>query len=221
MNEQRTPRHLDMKTSLELVRQYAWLEKSLFEIVGGWVTSIEEPRARVQLETSSRHHVLHAELWEGLIVGLGGSADDEVRPECADDLAPLLQDLRSPDHGGPLEKMVGYYRVLLPRLASAYTIHLQRSDRAAGEPASRILKIVLREEVAEWRSGEILLQAYLDDEDAIMRAAQRQGALETIAHSCRFSPGTDLVWGSSGARPGLGPQHTVDVTWRLDSGGTL
>ena len=189
-------RHLDLETSRELVRQYAWLERALFEIAGGWVASIEDPAARVQLETSSRHHVLHAELWEDLTVGLGGSTNDAARPECADDLAPLLQQLRAADNCDTLERMVGYYRVLLPRLIGAYTIHAQRTGRTADLPASRVLRIVLLEEIDEWTRGEIMLQTCLAGKDAITRAARRQEALEIIADSCRFTPATDLIWGS-------------------------
>ncbi len=180
--EARAP--LTMKDSLEVVRQYAWFERSLFEIVGAWVVSVEEPAIRVCLHVSSRRHVLHAELWEDLFGGLGWVAGDPVIPLPDSVLVDFMQHFRLPDQDGTLERVVGLYRVVLPRLISTYSLHLEHSAQVADAAILRVLKLVLLEDHEEWHQGEMMLQSLLATEADVLAASRRQSELEVLAQRC-------------------------------------
>ncbi|HMC05399.1 MAG TPA: hypothetical protein VKJ83_07990, partial [Actinomycetota bacterium] len=79
-----------------------------------------------------------------------------------------------------IEKLVGVYRVLLPRKIAAYTYHLAATSRITDGPTIRSLGFILEDETTGWRDGEMLLQSLLQTDDEVVRAARRQAELETL-----------------------------------------
>jgi hypothetical protein len=79
-----------------------------------------------------------------------------------------------------VEKLVGVYRVLLPRKVAAYTYHLAATSRITDAPTIRSLGFILEDETTDWREGEMLLQALIQTGNEVARAAGRQAELEGL-----------------------------------------
>jgi len=157
---------------------YRWLEHRLFEIVGGWVTTVPIAAVQVHLDAQSARHAWHAELWadrlpvlagvdpEGLtkppgraaaavIAALGGSGSTYRSLEDPDD-----HDTDRTTGGGPgaLPLLAGLYRVVLPRLVMTYRRHLEVASPVTDGPTIRALRLVLADEVEDWHDGERLVE---------------------------------------------------------------
>jgi hypothetical protein len=79
-----------------------------------------------------------------------------------------------------LEKLVGLYRVVLPRLAVAYRGWLERLDPASDGPTIRWLSFVVADELDDWREGEAMVQSFLRSPSDVARAAAQQARLESL-----------------------------------------
>ena len=79
-----------------------------------------------------------------------------------------------------IEKLVGVYRVLIPRKIAAYTYHLNATSRITDSPTQRSLGFILQDEHADWTEGEMLIQSLIETEEEVDRAARRQVELEKI-----------------------------------------
>jgi hypothetical protein len=89
-----------------------------------------------------------------------------------------LTEPEAPDQ--TIEKLVGVYRVLLPRKIAAYTYHRNATSRITDAPTQRSLGFALQDELDDWREGEMLLQALIETPEEIERATARQAALDGI-----------------------------------------
>jgi hypothetical protein len=54
---------LPLDAQAKVVGAYQWMERRLFEILGGWVVSEPVPEARLMFDVYSQQHGWHAELW--------------------------------------------------------------------------------------------------------------------------------------------------------------
>ena len=84
------------------------------------------------------------------------------------------------DQAQTIEKLVGVYRVLIPRKIAAYTYHLNNTSTITDAPTIRSLKLALNDEFEDWRDGEMLLQALIETDDEVERASRHQARLEGI-----------------------------------------
>ena len=88
-----------------------------------------------------------------------------------------VREPEAPEH--TIEKLVGVYRVLIPRMIAAYTYHLNGTSRITDAPTIRSLTFILQDEFEDWRDGEMLLQSLIDTPEKVERAGRRQaGARE-------------------------------------------
>jgi hypothetical protein len=129
---------------------FAWIERRLFEVVGGWVPSVPEPAVKLVLRAQSFHHAWHGELWTGLVpVGWQGT----VTPPAAlfDRLA------EEPTTGG---RLAGLHSVVLPALRATYERELAGlgSGEVWGGPVRRVLTLVLDDERRDAEEGDRLLR---------------------------------------------------------------
>ena len=146
---------------------YRWAELRLYEVMGGWVPSIPELDVRVAVGSACRAHVWHADM-------LSSSA-----PAPAEDtVVALLDAVAGADP--TLERLVGAYRVVVPRLVAAYTAHANHASAAADGPLARAIGIVLADELEGWRDGELLVQSLIADGAAARRAGGHQADLEAL-----------------------------------------
>jgi hypothetical protein len=158
---------------------YRWVELRLYEAMGGWVGSIPELDVRLAVGGACRAHAWHAEVWLDhfpLIRDLDpGSAT--VAADASVDR--LLEEVAAATD--TLERLVGAYRVVVPRLVAAYTAHANHTSAAADGPLTRTLGLVVADEAAGWRDGELLVQSLIATPDEARRAAEHHGRLEAIA----------------------------------------
>ena len=141
-------------------RHFAAVERRLFELLGGWVTSATEPEVKVALRVESFRHAWHADLWTGL---RGPNAMAEVAPGAAaespaerPELLAVLAELT-----GTAERLEGLYRVTLPALVEDNRRRRDEAiaDLAAGGPVARVLGLVLADHEAALASAERLITA--------------------------------------------------------------
>ncbi len=79
-----------------------------------------------------------------------------------------------------VEKLAGVYRVVLPHQVAAYQRHLDAASAVTDGPTIRALKLVLADELADWRQGEFLLQQMLGSTEDVERASAHQARLEAL-----------------------------------------
>ena len=175
------PGLFDVEESARRVGTYKWIEMRLFEALGGWVATVPELDVKLVLGRQCYHHAWHAELWDKRLPELREMNTTRLCEPANDAMAELMEALRepeAPEH--TIEKLVGVYRVLLPRKIAAYTYHLNATSRITDSPTQRSLTFALQDEFEDWREGEMLLQSLIETPEELERALRRQGALEAI-----------------------------------------
>jgi hypothetical protein len=169
---------LSLTGAARVVGGYVWLEERLFEILGAWVPSVAEPEVKLHLAADSQQHAWHASLWRDRLPALRELAAEEfVAPA-----APLWEAGVAALRAAPttIERLAGVYRVVLPRQVAAYQRHLEDASPVTDGPTIRALQLVLADEVADWRAGELLLQGVLGSAADVTRAAAQVARLETL-----------------------------------------
>lgn len=166
---------------LALVRRvgaYRWLERQLFHLLGSWAASVSQGSIKLFLSEQSFEYAWHAELWADRLpdpqtanpAGLTAPANPAV--------AALFRELVDANATwSTLEKLVAVYRVLIPRMVTMYSSHLQH--QADDNHLQRALRLVIADEATAWRVGETHLQSLLVDAEAIDRAVGVQRRLES------------------------------------------
>lgn len=183
---------------------YAWVERRLFEVLGAWVGTVPEVGVKMALSTHSSRHAWHAELWEERLPAPPGPGAGGLVAPADDDVAAFLEAVAEPeDPGRTVEKLVGVYRVLIPRTVAAYTYHLAHASTVSDAPTVRWLRLVIQDEVEDWREGEMLLQSLLRTDEDVRRAAHHQARLEGLVVRAGgiVGPGSVEPW-ATGEGPG-------------------
>jgi hypothetical protein len=150
-------------------------------VLGGWVATVPEVDVKIMLGRHCYHHAWHAELWHKRLPELREMNPDRLCRAPNPELETFVEGLTEPEaHDRTIEKLVGVYRVLLPRKIGAYTYHLNATSKITDAPTIRSLGFILEDEATDWREGEMLLQALIDTDEEVERAARRQAELETL-----------------------------------------
>ena len=186
---------------------YRWLEARLFEALGAWAATVPEPEVKANLAADAHEHAWHAELWHERLPTAGDMTPDGLTVPAGEAAATFARALVEPEgEDQTIERLVGAYRVLVPRMIADYASHLGATSPVADRPVVRALRLVLRDELECWSRGEALIQSLLRTEDQARRAADRQAGLES------------LLVGDLGF---AGPVWAGDGTGNLDSGGRV
>ena len=160
---------------------YRWMESRLFEALGGWAATVPEVQLKPALAVHAREHAWHAELWLERLPRVAHLSPDGLTAPAGDREAAFASALLEPDaEDRTVEKLVGAYRVLLPRMVTAYSEHLRAASEIADGPVIRALRLVLRDEVEGWCRGEEMVQSLLLTQEEVLRAAEHQRRLESI-----------------------------------------
>ncbi len=165
---------------------YRWVESRLFETLGGWVAAVPEPEVKAMLAVHAREHAWHAELWHEQLPRAESMSPEGLTRPANEDLVTFVTALgkpEGPENDGPgrtIEKLVGAYRVLVPRMIVAYSAHLDAGSPITDGPVIRALRLILRDEVEAWSRGEALIQSLLGTEEQVRRAAEHQARLESM-----------------------------------------
>jgi hypothetical protein len=177
---------LPLEAHASVVGAYQWIERRLFEVLGGWVTTEAVAEARLLYDVYSQQHAWHAELWADRLPVLDGldPATFTVAPSVeVDRLLVLLSGGapgEAPAAGGTLLRLVGLARVVLPRLIAGYGIHLRHAAPVADAPVVRSLRLVMRDEIEAWQAMETLVQTLVDRPHDIAVVTAHQQALEEV-----------------------------------------
>jgi len=199
------PGLFDVETSARRIGAYAWVEMRLFEALGGWVATIPELDVKLALGRHCYHHAWHAELWDKRLPELREMEPARLTRPANDAVAELLAAVTEPEAPElTIEKLVGVYRVLLPRKIAAYTYHLAATSSITDAPTQRSLRFILTDELDDWREGEMLLQSLIETPEEVERAARRQAELEAIVIRAGGVAGAGSIGGGPGASVGLG-----------------
>jgi hypothetical protein len=173
----RSPRFLGFEDAARLAGQCQWFEMRLFEVLGGWAESEDDPRAKLLLRAHSFRHAWHGDLWKGRLPVSGPLEGPALTAPAGDGVAAVLEGLASAR--GP-ERLAGLYRVVMPHLVTAYTRHLEEADPAAEAPTVRWLRLIVADEVAAWREGERLLEDLVAGSAEVDRAGAEQSRMERL-----------------------------------------
>jgi len=175
------PGLFDVEESGRRIGNYKWAEMKLFEALGGWVATVPELDVKMRLGTHCYKHAWHAELWHKRLPELREMNPDRLTKPPNDAFARFVDALTEPEAPElTIEKLVGVYRVLIPRFIAAYTYHLNGTSRITDAPTIRSLNFILQDEFEDWRDGEMLIQSMLDSPEKIERANKRQAELEQL-----------------------------------------
>jgi hypothetical protein len=170
-----------VEESARRVGNYKWAEMRLFEVLGGWVATVPELDVKLVLGRHTYHHAWHAELWHKRLPELREMNQERLTVPPNDEFVTFMNAVTEPEAPElTIEKLVGAYRVLIPRFIGVYTYHLNGTSTITDAPSIRSLKFALQDEFDDWRDGEMLLHSLIDTPEKAQRAAARQADLETL-----------------------------------------
>jgi hypothetical protein len=167
---------LSLGTAAAVVGEYRWIENALYALLGEWVADMPVAAVKVHLDGQSLRHAWHAELWADRLPVLSGEDPAALTVPSAPARAlfatltgvPVVTDLPGSSwppasdepagRPGALPRLAGLYRVVLPRLVVTYDRHLRAASSATDRPVARALRLVLNDELEDWRAGEHLVQ---------------------------------------------------------------
>lgn len=163
-----------------LVGRYLRVEEGLFAVLGGCLPAVAGAEAKMMLSAHGYHHAWHAELWQQRRpeAAVEGGEPEPPGGHPLEALGAALAASGAP--GSTLEVLVGTYRVVVPRLITAYRRHLDQATPLSDGPVIRALRLVLADEVADWQEGEGMLQGLLGTTEQVERAAAYQARLESL-----------------------------------------
>ncbi len=171
---------------------HRWLELQLFEVLGAWSASADEPGARSLLAALSRHHAWHAELLAGCVPEVAGTTVDSVTgPGGAEPVVAALRnagerstegEAGGADRVDAVGAVAAVVRSVLPRLIVTYADRQAALSPVRDAPVIRALGLILHDLRADWEAGEAHLQRMLAADPA---AAARAGS--TVAVDAAFA----------------------------------
>ncbi len=182
------------------VGNYKWLEMRLFEALGGWIATVPELDVKLVFGRHCYHHAWHSELWDKRLPELREMKTERLTLPPNDEMIAFVDALRDPEAPElTIEKLVGVYRVLLPRMIAAYTYHQNASSKITDAPTIRSLGFILQDDFEDWREGEILLQSLIETPEEVERAAKRQQELELLMLAAGGITGPGTIGSQDGA----------------------
>ena len=163
------------------IGNYKWIEMRLFEALGGWVATIPELDVKLRLGTHCYKHAWHAELFHKRLPELREMNPERLTLPGNDDVKAFMDAITEPEAPElTIEKLVGVYRVLIPRKIAAYTFHMNNTSTITDAPTIRFLRLALQDEFEDWRDGEMLIQSMLLEQSDVERASAHQAKLEAL-----------------------------------------
>jgi hypothetical protein len=158
-----------------VARHFREVERRLFETLGGWVPTVAEPEVKLLLREHSFQHAWHAQLWEEL---LPARDDEGLGGEGFEGLGAVLDAVAEP--AATLERLVGAYRVVLPRLVVAYS-GMRADGAVVGDgPLRRALRLMLADDVDAWQAGEGLVQGCITSPAEAELAGRHAARVEAL-----------------------------------------
>ena len=165
---------MTFSTDARQLGAWCWLERRLFEVVGGWVATTPEAEVKVHLASVCHHHAWRAELIDRLLPrAYAGPLEDLVRAPADGSVVDRMATLEV-----SVERLAALYRVVLPRALASYRSYLEGCNPATDGPSIRTVRIITTDVRDDWAVGEALLQAQLGGINDVDRAAHVVANLE-------------------------------------------
>lgn len=171
---------------------YLWAERRLFEVLGGWAGDTEDPATRPVFASHAAHHAWRAGLWRDRLPRARGLDVDALAGPANAELVALFDEVATPGPADTVGRLVGVYRVIVPHLGRAYLYHLDRLVPSSDGPTMRYLRLVLFDQLADWKVGVGLLDARLAS-GAADRAAAREAWLTELLAAAGGAAGPGTV----------------------------
>ncbi len=153
---------------------WCWVERRLFELVGGWVRSTDDAELKRCFAVHSRRHGFRAGLLaEQLPAAYVPPVDELIAPPAE---AEVIERLGSLD--GTPERAAALYRVVHLRLLVAYAICITTIVPATDGSLVRTLRILEGDLRRDWLEGETALQQLIVGTDDVDRLVPVVGELE-------------------------------------------
>ena len=144
-------------------------------------TTVPELDVKMRLGTHCYHHAWHADLWYKRLPELREMKPERLTVPANAAMERFIEAMTEPEAPElTIEKLVGVYRVLIPRFIAAYTYHRNNTSEITDAPTIRSINFILQDEFDDWRDGEMLLHSLSPTPDHVRRAAEHQAALEAI-----------------------------------------
>ena len=173
-DEREWPRVLSAEEGARRVRVFRQVEQRLAQLLEEWGGTVNEPHLQTSLKRHARHAGWHAQLLAESLGDSDGSSDTD------NDAASFLDAIASPKGDGEaIEFLTGVYRVLIPRLITAYTYYQRAIGTEDSDADWRWLDMILKDHFDAIRDGELSLQSILTGDAEVERSANRKAELES------------------------------------------
>jgi hypothetical protein len=172
-DEREWPRLLSAEEGARRVRIFRQAEERLAELLESWSATVSEPHLQTSLKRHARHAAWHAQLFAQNLGDSDGSTDAD------NDAATFLDAVASPSgEGETIELLTGVYRVLIPRMITAYTYYQRAIGTEDSDADWRWLDMILKDHFDAIRDGELSLQSLLTGDAEVERSANRKAEPE-------------------------------------------
>jgi hypothetical protein len=172
-DEREWPRLLSAEEGARRVRIFRQAEERLAELLESWSATVSEPHLQTSLKRHARHASWHAQLFAQNLGDSDGSTDTD------NDAASFLDAVASASgEGETIEFLTGVYRVLIPRMITAYTYYQRAIGTEDSDADWRWLDMILNDHFNAIRDGELSLQSLLTSDAEVERSANRKAELE-------------------------------------------
>jgi hypothetical protein len=169
---------LTLEDSARLAGGHCWVERRLFEITGGWVSSTPETEVKLMLDRHSQHHAWRALQWWDRLPVLDDVERDALVAAPGPAVAAVLTTLT--EVRTTIPRLAGLYRVALARIHVSYRNHRALAGPVADGSTMRTLDIVGPDVLGDWTEGEAVLQSLLVSRPGVEDAASIVSHLEGI-----------------------------------------
>lgn len=150
----------------------------MFEILGGWVGSTDDPAVKLMLDRHAQHHAWRAQQWWDRLPVLADVERDNLVAAPGGPVARAMDAIG--DCSTAVTRLAGAYRFALPRMFAAYQRHRSAASPVSDASALRTLGLVGPDLASDWGEGEVALQALIGSEASAEEAAATVGRLERL-----------------------------------------
>jgi hypothetical protein len=165
-----------IRDTARTLARHAWVERRLFEVVGGWVTGSADGEVAAVLAATSVHHGWHASLLEERVPLLHDLDPTELEPPSG--LVDYVDAVAR--SSGDLDRLVALAEVVLPERIARYAALLAGASAVSDAPVVRAMRLVLTDEQDDQRAAAGVLLPRLGEEGDVVRAAAHRSALERL-----------------------------------------
>jgi hypothetical protein len=186
-----------VKPNARRFSNYHHATRQLVHLMGGWCARAPEMSIKILIGTHIWDNAQHL---EGIRQRLKELRYPSELPACPSiEYGQFLDELDEAQNS--LELLVGIYRVLKPRLISAYQWHLVQCDPLIDEPSIRLLKRMVSDEGENILQGNAAIEMLMKDAKAAEAALKWQSKLERMATDLGDLGEIPLILGKKRAWP--------------------